>query len=168
MEKAIANPKQNCDPVVVNFFTQLKARELEIVCSQLICGIGRVATAADIICTHTREVKGETVVSVVPLEIKTGFGGTTNLDEQFSKRAKTICKGPFANGFAIKDCWLNRHLLQCALTTHFIEQCYATKTMHVDDAFVVYLDRGEWISVKSQWWYNPEDLDKIVELFQEG
>ena len=40
--------------------------------------------------------------------------------------------------------------------------------MHVDDAFVVYLDRGEWISVKSQWWYNPEDLNKIVELFQEG
>lgn len=166
LERAIENPRGQCDPVLINFFKQLKARKLEVVCSQLICGIGGVATAADIICAHTREVKGETVVSIVPLEIKTGFAGTTNLDEQYSKRAKTICRGPFANGFAIQDNWRHRHLLQCALTAHFIEECYGTKTTHVDDAFVVYMDRGEWSSVKPQWWYNKEDLNKIVELIE--
>lgn len=167
LEKAIEKPAGHCDPVLINFFAQLKARKLEIVCPQLICGIGDVATAADVITIQTKidPTTKEVVTSIVPLEIKGGFAARTNLDEQFSKKAKTIRKGPFIDGFAIADTWRNRHLLQCALTSHFIEKCYGRKTLHVSDAFVVYMDRNEWSSVKTEWWYNEEDLNKIVALF---
>ena len=140
------------------YYEETAKRGWKPIATQVVAAQGElVATAGDELFLGRN---GE----LVSVEVKSGSMDNKILHSQFSKQVRTIFKGPFRKN-RIQDSLFHRHCIQTAMTAHMIDETYGSKSIRVKEAWLVFLDRREFVCVSDMEWYSSRNLEAIGKLF---